>query len=291
MGYLGGGHALGLSTLLGFQGAPQSRAYTKTILYGSATVGTMHVQDTVWTDEQIAMNDRTIRRIWDGNTRILAEFNGDVTAGNISGVTDPITSFQLNRRKITDSTFSTLANLPASVREFNDVSAERNVSYIYEILAKSETEISEPILSEIVVSNYYNHILIDPSSALAFIFDSESRHSGYSVVDDHSRHDGYNKYSGHTFGDRDFTTGTVTAIVSDEDDICERNNLVQTIGYLDQIRAFISNGNKKILKDRKGRITTIITFGYNQSIWINEDGNQLYKVSFSFEEVAPEEVL
>ena len=128
--------------------------------------------------------------------------------------------------------------------------------------------------------------MIDPETQVSYIFNLELVSNAFGNEINYRRYDGYNKYSPFSFGDRDFLTGTIEAIViSNPCQINGSDDVNQTVEFLNELRAFINNGKEKILKSRKGHVLRVVTIDPNTPIWLDQIGEQLYKYSFSFSEV------
>lgn len=279
-----GGSFLGVSTLTGLVQFPEPSAYTAIRINGEAIYDYVWSRNFVMTDAQIRALELDVTPVFDGTTIMLANFNNNLGAGSVDSITNPITSFDVNRRKSDETTFTLLDNVASTVTSYNDVTAEPNVTYIYEILAKNATEISEPLLADPLESDFYNWLIIDPETATTYVFNLNLQSSAFANEIDYNRYDGYNKYSPFTFGDRDFLTGSVSAILASNNEVCGVE-VEQSVEFLDQFRAFINNKKEKILKSRKGHVIRVVTTDYNSNIWLDELGEQLYRVSFNFTEV------
>jgi len=271
------------STVLTYPNIPPSVAvYNNLKVYGGGIVDHIHVKSTPIILAEMQTLPLYTPPVWDGETVFLANFQNSLTGGTSTTLSNPLESWTINRRKTTESAFTQLASLPATAKDYFDITAEPNCTYIYQVLGVNATEISEP-LENTLVSSFFNTLLIDPSTGLTFIFDINLDFSGYENETAHERYDGYNKFSTHTFGKRNFRTGDVKAIIS-EDMLVD--GIVQTTQYLKTFQDFVNNGNEKILKDRKGNVLKVVTTGGVQQEPLNVGiAQQPYSVSFHFEEV------
>lgn len=280
-----GGFLLGANILSGFNAFPQKTAYTSLRVYGNNIVDNIHVKNRLLLDSELD-NYPSIPTtpIWDGYTIMLATFNdGTLSGGNSGAISSPITSWDLFRRKTTEQTLKKLTTVNASVGSFVDNTAEPNQSYIYELFGYNATERTSPIVSDIVESKYYNWVLSSMDATKNYIFDLNLSSTGLNNEVASERYDGYSKYSQFTQGQRDFRTGTIQAIVVSQ---VTDTGLDQTVEFLETLRAFINDGEPKILKSRKGHIMKIVTpNGMSMSILNDAISQQPYEISIEFSEV------
>lgn len=279
-----GGSIYGVSVLAGGQSFPTPSTYSRVTIHGSSIADKVWVRNFELTEAQMMEGDPTETPIWDGTTLLLANFNNNIGGGSVESITDPITEFDVNRRQVDETTFTRLATVDETVSSYIDVTAEPNTTYIYEILAKNATEISEPILADPFESNFYNWVLIDEETGTAYIFNLNLQSNAFNNEINYERYDGYDKFSPFTFGDRDFVTGSITAVVQTNSSICDVQ-IDQPVSFLNELRAFINNKKEKILKSRKGHVLRVVTTDYSSNPLNDGIGEQPYYVSFNFTEV------
>lgn len=276
------GFAMGVSALLKFMGYPSPSAYNNIKVYGSNTIDYIHIKNVEMTEAEMLATPYYIDPTWDGNTIFLALFQMNLNGGNITGLVNPITEWEVQRKKSTETAYKTIALLPSTSTSFLDLTTESGVVYNYQIFATNDTEISEP-LSNNLNSEFYSHVLIDAVTNVAVVFDLNLEFDGYGQETAMQRYDGYDKYSTYSFGERRFKTGSARAIVSDN--LTIDYELVQTIDYLKTVDEFLNNGNDKIMKDRKGNAIRVKTInGMTQTPLNISISQQPYVISFDFEE-------
>lgn len=275
---------LGYMPLQGGSFMPTPSAYTGLKVFGECIIDNIRVSNYTMTDAEIGLIDFNITPPWvAGKTIFLATFDySNLVGGNVIGLLSPILNWVVQRKKTTDITFTTLATLPVGSISYVDSTAEPNTSYTYQLLATNETEISEPLVNTID-SDFYNSIIMDVDGTDVYIFDANLDFSGFSNEVATQRYDGYNKYSAYAFGNRDFKTGDVSAIIHSG----ITGSITQTIDYVKAFNEFINNGKQKIFKDRKGNVLKVVTTGGVKQVPVDlAIGEQPYMVSFHFEEVA-----
>lgn len=279
-----GGSALGVAVLGGGVQFPSPSAYTRVRINGEAIYDYVWSRNFVMTDDQIRELELNETPVWDGTTLLLANLNNNLNGGSVENITNPIIGFDVNRRKSSESNFTQLAQVGSDVTNYNDLTAEPNTTYIYEVLARSATEVSEPIIADPFLSDFYNWLLIDPETGTTYIFNLNLTSNAFNNEIAYREYAGYNQYNQYSFGNRDFLSGSISAVVSSE--VCNfTSGIPQTVDYLNQLRSFINNKKEKILKSRKGHVLRVITVDYSDSPLSDAIGDQPYVVSFSFKEV------
>jgi hypothetical protein len=275
------GIALGVSILNSYAGYPIPATYTGIKVYGANIIDHVHIKNVLLTQTEIANLQLYTAPVWDGNTILLANFANNFNAGNITGLVNPITTWVFQRRKTTETTFTTLATLPSTTTQYIDATAEPNVDYIYQVLAKNATEISEPLVNTLS-SNFYNCVLSSLDGSEAYIFDLNLDFGGLQEVVAFQQFDGYNEFPSFSFGEMKYREGDVEAILASDYSGIE---LIQTVDYLKAFSAFINNKQEKIFKDRKGNVLKVVTTGGVKQAPLNiAIGAQPYTVNFNFKE-------
>jgi len=254
-----------------------------TIKGGDSYIDNVQLFSEPQSDEYIDSAQLGETLLWTPNTLALMTFDGNLSAGNITNITSPITNWQIYRRKNTESTLTLLDTIPVTQTTYVDITAQPNTSYLYTILAVNDTEISTPIEGSIT-TDFYGMFLINPNTLTAYLFDSNLEFGGMTVESSHERYDGYNEFSAHSFGNRNFRVGAVSAIV--RENFCDNTNTItQTAEFVKLIQDEINNGEEKILKTRKGEVMKVITTNPSTSPLNVNITQQPYSISFEFQEV------
>lgn len=275
------GVALGISMLNAYAGYPVPSAYTSIKVYGGNIIDHVHIKNIELTTTDINNLQLYVSPTWDGNTILLANFANTLNAGNITGLVNPITTWILQRRKTTETTFTTLATLPSTATQYIDATAEPNVEYVYQVLATNATEISEPLVNTLN-SSFFNCVLSSLDGTEAYIFDLNLDFSGLEENTSYQIYEGYDTYPSFSFGDRKYVTGDVSAILASD---YSADGITQTVDYIKSFSTFINNKQEKIFKDRKGNVIKVVTTGGIKQSPLNIGiGQQPYIVSFNFTE-------
>lgn len=279
-----GGTFLGISYLNGYQGQPIPKKYNKIRIYGEGIYDNIHIRNFTYTQEDIVALSMSVQPIWDGNTIILAQFNNkNLEIGNITGLTEKIDFWEINRRELGGKILTKLATIPVSQDTYIDITAKPNKVYEYVVFGLSDNQISEPLLSSQVKSNFYNHLLIDPDTNRVFIFDLNAQTDSIENKTNTVKYESpFSKFPAFAEGMNDYLTGGISAIVGD---INTSGNLDQSVDMLEELRAFINNGKYKIYKDRKGSAFKVKTHPISRSMVNDSIISQPNMIHFTWEQV------
>lgn len=281
MSYLGG-TIVGVSTFEGIASIIIGD-YTSSELYGgSSCFDNVRLINRKLSDAEFDALVLGETPLWTPETLMLATFDdSDLNAGNITGLTSPVTGYELFRKTEDELSFIKIADLPSTASSYVDITALPNVTYIYDLIATNEDERSNPIEGSIT-TNFYGIYLIDPITYKTYIFDLNLGFDTLNSEMAYQRYDGYNKFSGHSFGKRNFITGSISAIV---DEYTTSNQFTQTADFVKELQDFINNGEYKILKTRKGEIFKVHTMNFSSQVLNSAITAQPYSISFNFEQI------
>lgn len=275
--------AMHVTAMLKFGGYPTKSEYTSLVVEGGHIYDYIQIKNTELTTAEMLSYQKYVDPLWDGNTLALATFRNNFSAGNVDNIVNPLTNWIVQRKKSTESVYTTLAVVGADAVSFMDLTVESGYTYEYQIIAINETELSDPLFNTLN-SSFFNHLLIDPTTGMAVVFDANLEFDGYTEEVAYETYDGYNRYPAHSIGKRRYKIGSAKALV--HENMCVDNELVQTIDYLKTLDDFINNGNNKIMKDRKGNVLLVKTLdGMTQNPLNVGLSQQPYEISFNFVEV------
>ena len=88
---------------------PSASEYTGVEIIGPGIFDMVWYRNIEMSDDDIRQLDITTQYVWDDTTVLLANFNNNLDAGSVDNLSSPITGFDLDRRKTTESTFTSLA--------------------------------------------------------------------------------------------------------------------------------------------------------------------------------------
>lgn len=231
------------------------------------------------------MSNEDIRNIiitdklkWTPQTLLMAEFEEDLSAGNISNLDTPVTQWQINRREVNGSTLKVLKSLDVGVSEFVDYSAQANKNYVYSIFATSADDQSEPLEAEEIETNFYGYYLVDEDEGLVYKFDLNVQSGTKQYQEDVTIMENYTQYPSIAIGKRKYFTDTIQCVCGE---VSIYNELLQSVDYVNILRDFILNGKQKLWKSRKGEISRVFTRNFQETIL--EDGIEQQPLIISFD--------
>ena len=220
---------------------------------------------------------------WTLDTRLYAEFISNLLGGNIS--ISNIANYILYRQNVGIGVTELISNtIDADATTVTDYTAILGNIYRYQLSAISSTgETSNGIWSAQETSDYFGWYLIDSVDDVVFKFDIDVQTSGLSVVTGntfftpvHAEKGLVNKPS------LNFTKGTINCKLGYMD---SSDTFIDNTEYMDTLISVIKNGNKKYLKDRKGRVWQIEVVGDMKFSYLDNVMTQPTGVSFDFIEV------
>lgn len=281
MGFIGNDF-VGTSLTNGYQGVPEKREYVKITLYGEAEFDNLHILNYEMTDAEIQAISVTDETEWVGETLLLSEFdNENLSAGNITDLSESVLYWDIYRLDVDENLATFLTTISSDIQEYVDLTCAKGKTYSYMIYGIGETQASSPLISDEFTSDYYNHILINPSdSSELYIFNYNAQTDNITNETDMTRYDGFSQYSAYSFGNRDFEIGTISAIVSDIDSV----EYSQPIELINSLRSFINNKQNKIYKNRKGEVYYVMTTNMSRNVINDGLQEQPYNISFKWEE-------
>ncbi len=245
----------------------------------------------------------TYPTIWDNNTIMDADFNGNINAGNVDYAVGQINQIRVKRRKKGDFNWYTLFNV--DINEISDIDFVR-----YDYLAQNDTEYEYaivPIIGNVEGEYAVNSILSEFYGI--FITDGESSYklkenASYSSNERVRLSGTYEPYGAKypvviSNGNLSYDKGTVsgdilikndkTQVVTDEGITIYTGNeeldRKKTVERLESIKRFLTTPSSKILKDFNGNIW-LVTLSDNLPItYYSEVGMGFAQVSFNWSQI------
>lgn len=277
---------LGLTPVVGYTPIqPVIPAYDTIKIYGGNTGCTI---DKVWSKNELinqaildAYDKNTYSPIWDAYTNVISEFNDSLESGNIFGLSSPILYWDIYREDPDSSQLTFLDSVDVSVTSFEDFKALVGSTYKYYLFGRNANQLTEPIESNEIESDYWGYYIIDTDNNIAYRFDADSQSSDFTTTDDFTEHPTNLKYNAVSKGTRDFIGGSIQAIIRTEN----ISDFIQPNLLLSQLHEFISSSRPKLLKDKRGRIWNVETYGYKERQLVEGLAEQILISEFNFIEV------
>lgn len=277
------GSLLGFSILVNPVPIPSPVIYDKITVYGGGIIDKVTATNETLTETKIRNMILAMNYPWDASVIMKAEFNNNLSAGNIEGIINPIEKWILQRRRLEDSTFKSLSEFDVAVDNYIDYEIKNNKSYIYRLFAQSSDELSAPLDAEVLVTDFNYWVLIEPISGKAMIFSLDTQSGTLSTSSNLNVYDGsYTEHPITSHSVSKYISGNISVTAGDIDGIT--GDLIYNQGYLDDMEDFISDSKVKILKDPRGRGWKVKTSSFSSN-YNDRSLEQISTVSFSFIEV------
>ena len=263
--------------------SPVKKVYDSIQVFGGATIDKLQIENIEIDNEtltNIAISDRLI---WNPTTILLAEFENNLIAGNVANLDSPVTKWQISRRESNSSVLKILGIVDVGVTEFVDYLCQANKTYIYEVNALTDTQISEAFVSEETNMSFYGWFLIGndlDGSTYVYKMDLNVDFGGFQTEEDMTEYSTYIQYNAFAKGNRRFRRGTLTAIAGEI--YSNGNSILQSVDYIDELQIRIQDISTKTLKSRKGDILKVKTKGFSVTPLNNGIESQPYIVKFDF---------
>lgn len=232
-------------------------------LYGHTTVDKLRVVDYAMTSAEFAALSITDVYTWDEHTLLYAEFSNNLNAGSIV-VPTTIDSWTIVRFCCGSSIPEVIATeLDGSENTIVDYTAVKPESYYYKVYPITATSVIAEIQSNTVELCYDYYAFLDETTGESFTFKGNISNMPVQVNDDVTTYLGFTQYPAESFAEINYESATFSALFGN----VESNTYTgDTVAMYDTLRAFIRNGNEKIMKDRKGNIRRVSTKSLNKNI-------------------------
>jgi len=269
-------HAIG-ETILS-KAYPSYKSYNTVKFLGEATFDNVHMQKIELTDDEI----KTIsdREQWNSNTIFLADFEGNLQAGNYPSLSLPITGYRIKRKKVGELVYKTLGEVSSgSLTTYQDMSARNKQEYEYAIYPlNGDTE----GVSIIGVSSldFYGWFLSDLDNTKIFKFDMEIETDNIEVILDMKTYENYSEKPVIGFGKRNYIKGSLKTMPYS----LNGEEISFNLSLLEDLKSFINNKEEKILRNSKGEVWKVITSNFSYK-YMDKISGQPFIVSFDFIEV------
>lgn len=258
--------------------------YDKVTLYGNAIFDKVWIRNIAEDDAYFDAITQVLdyQPVWDSDTVFLADFEGDLLAGNIQASGD-ILSWIVNRKVEGSTIYEKVDEVDYEVTELMDYKVPNGETVSYQILPITTTEVAEPLETEVVASDYSGWFIIDETTETTFHFNVNLQSGSITADEDQTEFTTFNKYNTVSQGSRNFVRGQVSAVVPEE--LTCDGQLIQSSEFITSLQNFVNNGNKKILKNRKGDIWYVMTKGFARNKVNDNIREQVDSVTFNFVEV------
>jgi hypothetical protein len=232
-------------------------------LNGECIVDKLRIVDYAMTTTELDALSITDVYSWDEHTLFYAEFTNNLHGGSIV-VPTTIDSWTVVRFCCNSNVPEVIAKeLDGATTSIVDYTAVKPRDYYYKVYPITATAVIAEIQSNIVELCYDYYAFLDPTTGESFTFGCNINESGIQVVDSVTTYEGFTRYPVEAHGQLNYETSTFSALLGN---VTYNIYTGDTVAMYDALRAFINNGNEKIMKDRKGNIRRVSTKGLNRNI-------------------------
>lgn len=274
------GSAVGMTFISSYQPSPTLAHYDQVEFYGNGVFdkiyGTNNPLDKSLIDSWSAPSWKPT---WKLDTYLLAEFDGSASGGNVPNISDPIKRWVIYRLDMDTQDLKRVGETDVDVETYVDYTNSKGRRSQYWIIAANDTEMSSPLKTDVVVTDYYGWHLIDIERRISYAFNLNQTGGNVSQNENVTEYNTNQKYNVYSRGASNFIEGSVQALVAED---CLEFG--QSLEFLESIREFIVSGRPAIVKDDKGRVFKAFVSGYQETPVVNNIEGDYKYISFNFKE-------
>lgn len=267
---------------------PVKKQYTSINFTGECYLDNIHAQNIVLTSAQTQSS--TPVQIWGVNTILLANFENNLEAGNITNSNLPITHWRIYRKLVTDSLYTLVTTLPFSAfnSTYTDYLIRNAIQYDYLIMTVSNGVQGIGTGGSGMADIGYGWLLQNTSGSTQFQFSVELNTDNINSVGDVSVIDNYTRYPVVSKGQRRYQKGKITCMLWK----------ISSTGYngtdsfpqadLSALEAFINGSEVKYLKNAVGQMWKVETMNFSYKYrdeFLVQNKEQPFLVNFEWCEV------
>ena len=194
---------------------------------------------------------------WDFGTRLSADFNNNLLAGNIAFALEEVSSLRVKRKKYGETNWATLYEQPVSTSDdlsilYYDKTARSNTKYEYAIVpvfGQSEGY----LFTKLLTTDYQGIFISDGTNVFGTELDveiSEKRTKPRTVINTINRKYPYVVSN----GSNNYGSGTVSAQWLEYDPETDDWNTDTCHDYVEGLKDFLNNNSPKLIKYQDGRM-------------------------------------
>ncbi len=281
-----------------------NQSHTGFTFNGNCVLDSIYIENETMDDTDILNTSVSILPEWTPNVIFLASMNNTVDASNVSNLTGSVTSWILYRQELNADIMYKVCEVTPNITSWIDYKAEGNKTYVYYIYAQSDTQISEPIITDEFKTNFYGYYLIssdadssDPGindNVQVFKFDLNV--TSDKVINNNNAIylKNFTKYDTVITLPRDFRSGSFTSslIPFDINGNYDFEGNLNWADYLESLHILLASSDYKYIKNREGQIIMVSTTNtsqtshehtFDENLTIN--GQKLINVTIYYNEI------
>jgi len=246
--------------------------YTGFKFNGNCILDSVSIENYTKTDAQILATSINVLPEWTPTVKFLTKFNYTTDGSNVFGVIDEVTGWSLYRRKYNDSVLVKICDVDSTIMSWKDYLCEcGGQQYEYLLFCNSGTQISEPIITDVVTPSFCAWYLISSDADITDVevndfvetykFDLGLTSEKVTMNSNTTYLQNYSKFDTAVIGNRNFKSGSITSrlIPFNNQNEYDMEAELSWSDYLKQLGVFLHNKKYKYLKNRAGEIIRVIT--------------------------------
>lgn len=275
-----------------------NKSYTGFKFNGNCILDSIIMYKDIKSEQDVLNTSVSTLPEWTPDVIFLASMNNTVDASNVTGLKDSPISWSLYRQEVNSDRIIKLADLPIATTSFTDYKIAGQKEFQYLLFAESATQQSNPIVTDVIKTDFYGIYLIDADAVdngldndnvETYKFDLNTTVDKVTDNNNTVFLKNYTKYQVPVMFDTDFLSGSVTGILSYPDVNDEELGRIWDADYIDKFRTFINNKKQKYMKFRDGKVIKVITSSEGEAFeykFEDEMPSQVPTVTFFYQEVA-----
>lgn len=209
------------------------------------------------------LDNYTYSPTYDENTRLLATFNGSLSAGSLD-TTEEITGISIYRQDNNAAVLKHIADLPVGTQSFRDYSVASQNTYKYYVYASTESSYAlSSIETENITPLFWNYTLMCCSKDDNGVYHVENEYRfaldvSTGAVSNNNKPtllDNFTRYPLRQPINTNYRSGTLTALIGRS----SNNKYVDSVDLMQELYALSTSTLTKFLKTRKGEIMLVET--------------------------------
>lgn len=250
--------------------------------FGKSIVEGVHAKNREWTEEEIL--DIIDEENFGTSSIFCANLDGNLNAGSVNSLSDPIVSYKIYKRKVGDSLYTYLTEVldGTYVTTYKDYTSKNNQTYEYILSPIDSTGIVEYNNNVYGTHDFFGWFLSDMDNTICYKFDMELNVDDIKRNEDVKIYENYTEMAVLSYGKRKYISSRINTMpysISIDGESYEVN-----LDTLETLRDFINDGEPKYLRNTKGEVWKVATKTFSYK-YMDKLSEQPYSVSFEFIQV------